>query len=151
MKICNWFCYLCGSNFQGCRYQPSHPGYGHDPRYIFGWGTVQQTVGYQVSMNQELSQSMDPCSDFSGMKMLFFPGFNIKILSLEPVKSWKSERSVNFHLDYLFGFKLEHSSWGKRPVQCPAFRAHWNLFSFLKARVKIPFHCKLDHRGTQKW
>lgn len=84
-------------------------------------------------------------------KMLSVPVFNIKMLSLATVKSWKSERSVNSHLGYLFSFKLEHSSWGERPVQCPAFRAYWNLFRFWKAQGKILFHCKLDHWGTQKW
>lgn len=108
---------------------------------VFLVGIVQQTVGSQVALKQVkvgilAVTSLGHCPGVKNAVLVF----NIKMLSLELVKSWKSEKSVNSQLDYLFSFKMEHSIWGERPVQCPVFRAYWNLFSFLKAQGKILFH-----------
>lgn len=67
---------------------------------VFLISIVQQTVGSQVPLNQVkvgilAVTSLGHCP---GLKNAVI-AFNIKILSSELVKSWKSERSVNSQLD----------------------------------------------------
>lgn len=151
MNIYNSFFYPCDSNVYCYYYQLFHAECSHDPWYIFGW--FLEYVDSRSWGTRHLRTKI--CIKYWSLwllwdilwvwKMPSVPAFNKNKLSLELVKSWKNERSINSHLDYLFSFILEHSSWGWKACSMSCLQSLLEPFQFLKSSEKILFCGTLDH------
>lgn len=126
--------------------------YGHDPGCISDWQIMQQTMACLGICEPKAKSKYRSLQWLLWDMLLVWKLLCVPVMFLlEPVKSWKSEISVNSSLDYLFSFKLEHSSSGWKACSVSCRQSLLEPVQFLKSSGKNTVSLQIRAlRGTKK-